>query len=232
MPAALAYVLAVASVQSPSVATTFAYSETQKKDFYTTKLKLPVFKGSPLADFATVQLGKETGTGLAAWMKENFSGAAAKTKPRLPYFYDVQPFVSMATPNLISVYFTISTFEAGAHPRTVFDPHTFAMIDGKPVEVQAKNLFRPDVKFVPIVSSLVMSKLMQNDRAEWVQDGTVKALTPDQVESFVVTPSSITYLFNPYDMGPYAVGSFQVKVPFSELASDLDKAGALASVLK
>lgn len=227
MSASLALLLALALPQA-KITTTFQTTTNNKVGFYETSLKLPTFAGSPLATFATQSLRKEATTGLAEWMKEN----AVTQKPRLPGFYQIQPFISMATPDIISMYFLVSTYEGGAHPMTVFDPHTYAMVAGKPVEVHAKDLFKPDIKFVDIVSSLVISKLMQNDRAEWVTDGTVKALTPAQVDSFVVTPSSITFLFNPYDMGPYAVGSFQVKVPYTEMSSDLDKSGPLKPLLK
>jgi hypothetical protein len=231
MSIAAAVLVAIALPQA-KISTTFATTTNNRTGYYTTSLKVPTFAGSPLAAYATRQLKLEAATGLADWMKQNFTGAAAKTKPRLEYFYQAQPFVSMATPDVISMYFMVSTFEAGAHPMSVYDPHTFAMVDGKPVEVHAKDLFNPSTKFVDLISSLVISKLMQNPRAQWVTDGTVKALTPGQVDSFVVTPSSITYLFNPYDMGPYAVGTFEVKVPFSEIATDLNKSGPLQSLLQ
>ena len=224
----IALALLAVTLPQAKITTTFQTTTNNKAGFYETSLKLPKLSGSPLATFATQSLQAEATSGLAAWMKQN----AVTTKPRVPSFYQVQPFISMATPNVISMYFLVSTYEGGAHPITVFDPHTYAMVGGSPMEVHAKNIFKPGVKFVDVVSSLVISKLMQNDRAEWVTDGTVKTLTPAQVDSFVVTPSSITYLFNPYDMGPYAVGTFQVKVPFTELASDLDKSGPLNSLLK
>lgn len=210
------------------VATTFATTQNNKAGFYTTSLKLPTLSGNALAEFATATIKKDEVGGLAEWMKQNYT----KTKPRVENFYQLEPHVSMTTPNLISLYFIVSTYEGGAHPMYVFDPYTFAMVNGKPVQVHAKDLFQPSVQFVDVVSSLVMSKLAQDPRAEWVKDGTVKALTPGQVDSFVVTPTTLTYLFNPYDMGPYAVGSFQIKVPFSELSSDLNPQGPLAPLLK
>lgn len=215
-----------------AVTTTFATTETNKPKFYSTSVKLPTFAGGPLADFATVQLKKAITVNLAAWKKENLTADFLATTPRVPSQFMAVPSVSMATPDLISMYFQVMTYEGGAHPMTVFDSHTYAMVGGKPMEVHAKDLFNPDSKFVDIVSSLVIGQLLKNPDATWVQDGTVKTLTPQQVDSFVITPTTITYLLNPYDMGPYSSGAFKVKVPFTQLVSDLNKSGPLASVLK
>jgi hypothetical protein len=223
MPAALA-LLAAFTVAAPTVK--FNTISTARRGFYTTSLKLPVFGGAAWADKVNQDVARNAKKALAGWMKESFP--AKSEKPRLEYFYQAAPTVSLATPNLVSFYFTVSTFTAGAHPMTVSDPHTY--VNGK--EIHSADIFQKGSSYQTVVSNLVIGKLMNNNRAAWVQEGTVKEMTKAQQENFIVTPTALTYLFDPYDMGPYAVGAFQVKLPFSELNAVIDRNGALKSLLK
>ncbi|HSH95419.1 MAG TPA: DUF3298 and DUF4163 domain-containing protein [Roseimicrobium sp.] len=227
MPAALLLVAALTLAPTYKINTV----KTLKRGYYSTSLSMPIFSGSPLADQVTKNVDATTRAALAGWLKESFSGPEANQKPRLEYFYTTAPTVSLNTPNIISFYYTTSTFTAGAHPMTVFEPHTYVMSNGRAKEVRFADIFASGVNAPTVVSNLVIGQLMTNDRAEWVQNGQVKELTAAQLDSFVVTPTALTYLFNPYDMGPYAVGSFQVKVPFADMKAVINGNGALKSLL-
>jgi hypothetical protein len=227
MPAALALVAVLALGPTYKINSI----KTTKKDFYKTTLSMPVFSGSALADQVTKAIDSTSRAAVAFWLKDSFNGMAPNEKPRLEYFYQASPTVSLNTPNIISFYYTISTFTAGAHPMTVFEPHTFVLSGGQAKEVKFTDVFSPNVNAPTVVSNLVIGQLMTNERAEWVQNGQVKELTPSQLDNFVVTPTALTYLFNPYDMGPYAVGSFQVKVPFSDMKAVINGNGSLKSLL-
>ncbi len=224
MPAALA-LLAAVTLTAPSVR--FENTASTRKGFYTTSVKVPVFSGAPWAERVNKDVALNAKKALADWMKEAFEGMGKNEKPRLEYFYQATPSVSLLTPQVASFYYTVSTFTAGAHPMTISDPHTY--VNGR--EVHAADVFQKGSTYQTVVSNLVIGQLMNNSRAAWVQDGTVKELTKSQQDNFVVTPTALTYLFDPYDMGPYAVGAFQVKIPFSDLLAVLDGDGALKSVL-
>ena len=224
MPVALA-LLAALTVSAPSVR--FVTVISSKKGFYTTSMRMPVFTGATWADRVNKDIAGKARKALADWMSESFPAATKNQKPRLEYFYQSAPTISLLTPDVASFYYTVSTFTAGAHPMTISDPHTY--VNGR--EVHSADVFRKGSGYGTVVSNLVIGQLMNNARATWVQDGTVQEMTMSQQEDFVVNPTSLCYLFDPYAMGPYAVGAFQVKVPFSELRAVLDGNGALKSML-
>jgi hypothetical protein len=197
-----------------------------RKGFFAATLRSPVFPKSPSL---TKSLQKEAYGALSAWLKESLPGMAEK--PRLEYSYDCFPTVALETPRLVSFYYTISTFTAGAHPLTVTDPRTYILESGKPRRLKLGDLCRKGSDYRAAVNSFVMGELLKNSRAEWVQNGQVKELTKEQMEDFVVTPTALTWLFDAYAMGPYAVGAFQVKAPFAELSDVLDRNGPLKPLL-
>jgi len=148
-----------------------------------------------------------------------------------PYYFSSKPTISVDLPDLVSFFGTVETYSGGAHGMQVFVPHSFARVKGKARALALKDLFVTGVDPLKIVSDLVITKLKQIPRADWVQNGEVKALTKAQGESFVVTKTGLTFLFEPYAMGSYASGPFLVKVAFSELKGKLDPAGPLRPLL-
>jgi hypothetical protein len=228
MSVALALVAAL-TLSGPGVS--FSTSKAAKKGYYTTSLTTPLFSGSAFAPAVNKSVSQNARNAVAAWLKDSFKDMGNE-RPRLEYFYTAAPTVTLNRADIVSFYFTVSTYTAGAHPMTVSDPHTYVPTATGAREIAAKDVYLSNVDYKTAISNLVIGKLLNNDRAMWVQDGTVKELTAAQLENFVVTPTAITYLFDPYDMGPYAVGAFQVKLPFTELKNIIDPKGALGPLLK
>jgi len=150
---------------------------------------------------------------------------------RLPWTYEVRFTLSDAGNNVISCMATIFTFTGGAHPNTTFQFFNFGMVKGKPKQLTLQDLFKPHVRALDEVGNLVIGKLLNNMNAEWVQNGQVRHLTKQQGDQFVISKSGLTYHFEPYAMGPYAVGSFEVPVAFSELTGMLDPKGPLKGLV-
>jgi hypothetical protein len=193
---------------------------------------LPVFRGAPLAKYATAVLKKEREQAYSAWTRDLAGDINLRPAP-VPLYYNLKPTISIAQPDLISGYFTLATYSGGAHGMTNFLPFTFAHHpDGKPMRVQAKDLFLPGVDVQDVVSTEVIARLLNDPRATWIQDGTKREVSTDELEQFVVTPSGLSFLFDPYAVGPYAAGSFTVKVPFTELRPYLNPNGPLRPVLR
>jgi hypothetical protein len=151
--------------------------------------------------------------------------------PRFDWTYDVRFTVSDAGHDLISCMATIFTYTGGAHPNTTFQFFNFGMVKGRPKVLTIQDLFYRHVRALDEVSNVVIAKLLNNMNAEWVQNGEVKHLTKQQGDQFVIGKSGLTYHFEPYAMGPYVAGSFEVPVPFSELSGLLDPSGPLKGLL-
>jgi hypothetical protein len=209
--------LAAIALQVPSPSIRFETVNFSRPNFFDASLKFPVFGGSALANFASAEVRKAQYGVFDSW----FKGSGGSKRPRLVNTFETQPTISINRPNLISLYFTTDTFSGGAHGMTTFEPYTFAMVEGKPQRIFSKDIFTGN--YQSVLSVEVLGQLMKDARAAWVDDGSVRELTPDLIDQFVVTPSGVTYLFQPYVMGPYAVGTFQVKVPAPNLQGILKR---------
>jgi hypothetical protein len=105
------------------------------------------------------------------------------------------------------------------------------MVKGAPKQLSLEDLFREGVDARKVMWDHVAPQLIA-DEAMWVTDGEVDGFTDRTADMFVLTPTSISYLFSPYEMGPYVQGEFFAKVKYSALAEHLDPDGPLAPFLK
>lgn len=151
--------------------------------------------------------------------------------PRREWTYASKVTTSVLRPDLVSLLATIQTDTGGAHGMQVTQPFVYGFVRGRAKRLTATDLLKAGLDPVAVLGEIVLPRLVKLDAA-WVVDGTVKALTPEQCDKFVVTPSGVTFLFDPYEMGPYAQGAFQVKIPFADLADALDPTGPLQGIAK
>jgi hypothetical protein len=161
--------------------------------------------------------------------------AAAQFKslgpPTAPYYYDAAATVALASPALVSVYFSAEDYSGGAHPNHSFVAYTIGFVRGRSAAVGLQDIFRPGVNGAAAASEMLMAGLRGNPRATFVQDGTVKSIDPAVASVFVVTPSTIAFLLPPYAVAPYVNGAFVVKFRFAEFGGRLDPAGPLRPLL-
>jgi len=187
--------------------------------------------GSPLAALANRTLAREVATA------ETFGRTAAaqfKTlgPPTAAYYHDAGATVSLADPELISVYFDTEEYSGGAHPNQNYVAYTFGIVRGRPAAVTLQDLFRPGVDGPRTASDLLMARLRGNPDATFIRDGTVQSIDPAVASEFVVTPTAIVFLLPPYAVGAYVNGSFVVKIPFGGFGGRLDARGPLRPVLR
>jgi hypothetical protein len=76
---------------------------------------------------------------------------------------------------------------------------------------------------LPIQSDAVIAKLKQKESATEVTSGQITKLTPEQRERFVATPEGLMFLFDPYEVGPYVAGRFQIRLTAQELGPNFRK---------
>ena len=193
----------------------------------------PRFLGrSPLEVLATRTLQRAAAQGLAEFVAELKDAFPTHGKPVQPYEYRLTPVISLARPAIVSMYFEHWEYAGGAHPNTFYAAYTFGMIGDAPRQLTLSDLFRPGTDGVKVVSDLVIAHLKREPDAFWVLEGTVKTIDPKIASRFVFTPTALTILIQPYEVGPYSSGSFFVKVPFAEFRGSLDPGGPLQTLLR
>jgi hypothetical protein len=207
----LLFALAATTVASQPTVTLTRTSE-GRAGWYNATATVPVFKGNALATFATKEVAK-----VAEARRSEFRSQYARgQRPDRPGMFEWKAVVSVATDPVISLYGHCETYTGGAHGNRDFVGLSFAVVDGKPKRLRLADLMEKGADPVAAATELVIPRLKKMG-ADSVVNGGVSALTPGQADNFVITPSGLTWLFSPYEMGPYSQGPFFVKVPWSEM---------------
>ena len=122
--------------------------------------------------------------------------------------------------NLLSYYTLIDSYTGGAHPNSWREATTLTRDGSGSWEAAGgaceavgrlgwecdESSLRPEV----------IDELRQQEAA-WVEQGEVTRQTEWLLESFVLTPGGVRFLFDPYEVGPYVQGPFEVEIPYGSL---------------
>ncbi len=234
MKATFRAALALSLVIAPIAALSAGYRSAHYRNHssgWDIRIDYPVFSGGSLAPMANRLTVREVSAG------PNFIAEAKKAikemgKPSDPFSYRGTSKVLMQRPNLIVMQFMVDEFLGGAHGSQAFHPYNVGMVGGRAKLLRLQDLFRSGVNGRAEISRLVIAQLKNDERAAWIQDGSVKEINAQNAEQFVITPSGLHFTFNPYEMGPYSSGMVEADVPFSALGRKLDPSGPLKSLLR
>lgn len=111
-----------------------------------------------------------------------------------------------------------SGYSGGAHPESGVTGLVFDLLTGN--QVTLDDLFVPG-------SDEVLGALISKHVRECLPEGGEEALFSSNIlptGNFVLTGGSITFIYNPYEIGPYSLGTVHIAVPVKECGA----AGILA----
>lgn len=108
--------------------------------------------------------------------------------------------------------FSISTYTGGAHGLQV--TRTFAF-DQYGAPITLTDLFTNPDGGLKAVATFVQSEITKKkiSDAEWIKEGA--AAIPDNYQNFVIGDSGLTFIFDAYQVAPYAAGTQKILVPVS-----------------
>ena len=118
------------------------------------------------------------------------------------------------TPSLWSYAMDVYEYNGGAHGNRYLLIQNYDFQTGDAVSEQ--DLFIDD--YYELLKTLLLEALIaQTDEAETKKDlrrlgYSVADVVPN--ENFYVTPEGITYVYNPYEIAPYAMGCIQISLPW------------------
>ena len=185
----------------------------------------PIFSGHrPVAQVAGLVLKRDAVKGFYGFEKES-RGTAKELDLRdgMKYGYSNDPTLVLNLPRFISVTTLFYEFTGGAHGMyatgcTNFGYPTDA---SRPRQLKLADFFTDGAAASKRVNNLLMAKLRATkgteQEAEWVLDGSVKAVSKDSLENFVADKNGLRWFFAPYEMGSYAAGEFVVNLSAREL---------------
>ena len=116
----------------------------------------------------------------------------------------------------------ITDFTGGAHSSSTTQAFVFDTNDGSRLTLD--DLFVPDFDEVltDIINRYVPESLSEEDIDELFEPTVLPT------GNYILTSDSITFIYNPYEIGPYSLGTPSISVPIK----DLKKAGILAKKLR
>lgn len=132
--------------------------------------------------------------------------------------------INTPTHGVLSILFYVSEYMSGAaHPNTFVVALNYDLVSGK--EVSLKNIFKGREDYLVLARDLVRPALLEkikdgNYDKDWVMDGT--EANEENYSVFSIRQDSLVILFNPYQVGPYALGIVEVPILLSQISSDID----------
>lgn len=128
--------------------------------------------------------------------------------------------------NLVSLLETHIEYPGGAHPNTTYISYNVQMVNGKPTPFTLSDLFQPGSPCVSALSDYILTNLRHRG-ADWVTNGQLTSFKASDLSTFYLRPTSITFVFDPYAVGPYVQGAFFVLVPYTHVCANINPNGPL-----
>lgn len=148
----------------------------------------------------------------------DFSLPAYMNKWALNIFYESYQF----SDDVRTLVFTMSYYTGGAHPNSGYKTMTFDVAQGKQLELA--DLFVGGVIPWETISTFVQddlnTRLVEMTDADTIAMGT--GTNPEHYHSWALTPDSLLFFFDPYQVAAYAAGPQQSAIPLSTFAGQLN----------
>lgn len=186
---------------------------------------------APLAHFANLKLAEAANAAVEAHVQKTLETVGRSGRPKEASLFTLRSTVALFRPEIISVLYTTEVSTGGAQKAVTFTTFNYALAKDGPVRLQLRDLFLPSAEATRLASERVFAKLKENLDATFVRDGKWRGLNEEMAERFVIGSDSLLFLFPPQEVAPSEVGSFVVKVPFSEFGDQLNPQGPLEPLL-
>ncbi len=138
--------------------------------------------------------------------------------------------VGVANPSINSIMWTGYEYTGGANGQSFFVSRTYGPKGDDWGELHLPDFLLPGTDKTAFVREAVLHKLNEIKKQRGADP--FYDLTPEMAEQFVITPAGITWLFNKYDVGAGAEGTYQIKVKWSEMPASLDRNGLLSGLIE
>lgn len=212
----------------------FRYEHSELKDYYSARgLYLEFPQRGRLHRHVAKETRKQVSDKLKDWVAF-FSEATLHPdpddfvqedgKPYSPFTFDAKTILSVSLPDFVSVYVERTEY-AGGH--VLEDPFcaNYVLQDGKPAELAIADVFRPAE--LPELRRRVTNRISECKAMR----GHDPFFGIDEVDldTWVVTPAGIAWVFVPYEVGAGFEGGYVAKLTWEELGGLVRGDSAVAS---
>ena len=133
--------------------------------------------------------------------------------------------------HILSFYIDHYAFTGGAHGLMTRQYTVVNLWTGR--EVELKDIFKENS--VQQLSQIIEEKIHMKLHLPTSQSLTDAGFFTDTIkpaENFYIARGGIGFYYNQYDIAPYASGSFDIFIPFSELNEVLIKGGVIRELMR
>lgn len=223
------------SLQRGNVAVRFApkwIRETNRKFRYTIKARYPQAIGAG-GDARLLKLNQElrelTMKGISEF-KADFTEPQERMGPTGSY-YDSDYWMNLATNDLVSLSFGVSTFgEGAAHPNHGTITFNYDLSAGRVLNLS--DLFKPNSNYLGVISKYTVAQLKKkfspDPDMDWIEGGA--GAKEENYKAWSLTRGGLQITFDPYQVASYAEGEHVVVIPYSVLKNIIDPNGPLAKI--
>jgi hypothetical protein len=212
-------------------------TENNKLKFFEVDVEYPEITSSTNPNSAKFNLlARQMVAGTVAEFRKNMLGMTAEdikfSKQRgVPNDLVTGYSAEYSADDFVSIQFTTSTYEGGAHPNSFTTTLNYDLKNGR--ELKLADLFQPKSNYLKAISDYSIADLkkrltdMSDD--EWIKTGAGAEV--ENFSSWNLTAKGLMINFNPYQVAAYAAGPQTVIIPYEQLRSIL-KPDSVVNILK
>lgn len=123
--------------------------------------------------------------------------------------------------SLLTCTITRASYTGGAHGSYDTEYHTYSLASG--CELSTADLFTEEQ--IARLDTLILEKLCMKYGARNREELAGQGFFPEEIgttENFRIAADTITFCYNPYDIGCYALGTVEVPIGFREITDSAD----------
>jgi len=144
-----------------------------------------------------------------------------------PLGLDINYSIEYMDNRCVSILLYSFSYTGGAHPNTFSSSYNYDIEKRK--DILLYDLFAEGYNYLGFLSSYCYEDIKNKyteidvdpaDMEDWIIDGTDPS-KPDNFRDFNLTADSLMITFDPYEVGPYAMGAFIVFVPYAEFKGNI-----------
>ncbi len=179
--------------------------------------------------------GKEYFSGEEAHEVSNQDSLLAiNLNPSHIFIYDYENKLIYEDDELVSMHYCYYSYQGGAHG---LEHHSYLVYDKKKQDIiTEEDLFNDldrgdfDQLFLKVFEEQ-LKKDFEDYNIEDIQNwASAESIKPNG--NFYLTEDSIIYHFNPYEVGPYAIGTPKLKIPYSMVKDFLKEDSPIKRILE
>jgi hypothetical protein len=153
----------------------------------------------------------------------------AKGYPGQPYGLETEIELKSNSNHRLGLLAKRYTYRGGAHGMTLQETYNFAMVNGKAVRFGLWDALRADPGSKAELKTALLAEVMKTPNTDWVDIGWIMDFEEKQLQRFIPIGTNLVFYFDPYELGSYGAGAFEIKVPKASIAKLVRKNGPLAN---